>query len=101
MQSDKAAVASHELHNANAIGEAGCFDFCRLNGSLRGLHRRLETETFVDDRDVVVDRLWDRSHSDRDATLARLLCDFGSAPQRTVTTDDVYLIHTTRHEGAS
>ena len=84
---DEARVAPHQLHEADAVARAHRLDVRAADRLHRRREGALEAEAAVDEVDVVVDRLRDPDHRDRQLRAARSPRRSARAAQRAVTTD--------------
>ncbi len=76
---DEARVAPHQLHQADAVARAVGLDVGAADHVDRGGEGALEAEAAVDEVDVVVDRLRDADHRDRQLAAFELGDDLGRA----------------------
>jgi hypothetical protein len=85
---DEPGMAPHQLHQAHSVCRRLRLHLGRRNRLRRNRERRLETETLSDERNVVVDRLGDADHSDRQTSSPQHVRQLAGAADRPVATDD-------------
>ena len=84
---DESRVASHQLHQADAVARGLGLGVGRVGRPPRLGDRGLETEGSLHERDVVVDRLRHADDADLQAPSGRLLADRVRAAKRPVAAD--------------
>jgi hypothetical protein len=102
MASDEAGVPPHQLHHSDAVPGSGGFHVRAADHVHRSGEGRLEAEGAIDEVDVVVDRLGDADHADRQAPLVNLRHQAHRAAERAVSPDheqhtDVELLQAIDH----
>ncbi len=85
---DEPRMPPHHLQQADAVVGAGRLDVGAANRLGGGGGGALEAEAAIDEVDVVVDRLGDPHHGDRQLAPLDLADQLGRPPQRPVAADD-------------
>ena len=95
---NKASVAAHELDYTDAIIARD--SFCVRSTNHLGCHLDggVEPEAIIDQRNVVINRLWNTCEADHDISLARPLDQSIDATVGTISTNQIDLIYAALYE---
>ena len=93
MRADEPGVAAHQLDDPDAVARRCGLGMGGFEGVRRDVHRGLEAEGLVDEGDVVVDRLGDADHAERDSLPRGDVGDGAGALEGAVAADRDQQVH--------